>query len=408
MNKSTQEIKCPHCGVVFNLDEAGYADILNQVRNVEFEKALHDRLEEQQRIAEAKTRQALAEAKAASDKKASELEAKLKEELAQARAALDKADTEKELAVNKATQDAKAKQAELEAKIEQAQTEKKAALLEQKAEFNDALKLKEMEVNTAKAALEERLRFSRELSTQGIGAEFENWCEAEFEKIRYLAFPDADFIKDTTLAEGTKGDYIFRDYIEGIEFISIMFEMKNEADDTQKGKKNKDFYSKLDKDRIKKKCEFAILVSTLEPDNDVFNKGIYLVHEYEKMLVVRPQFFIEIIGMLRAAAKTSFEDRKQLQKLREQNIDITKFEEELNSFVSSFDTSAKHFHANMKKALDDIDKSITDLEKVKGFIKTALGHLDTASNKVEKVSVKSLTRGNPTMQAKFKELNSGE
>lgn len=404
MSTANQEIKCPHCGVVFNLDEAGYADILNQVRNVEFEKELHDRLEQQQRTQKAEAKAELTKAEAAAEKKVAEVEAKLKAELADLKAALENADTVKQLAVQVATQDSAKREQELKAKLAAAETDSKLALSTAKLDFNEQLKLKELEVSTAKAALEERLRFSRELSTQGIGAEFEQWCEAEFEKIRFMAFPDAEFKKDTTLAEGTKGDYIFRDFMEGIEFISIMFEMKNEADNNVKGKKNKDFYSKLDKDRVKKGCEFAILVSTLEADNDVFNKGIYLVHEYEKMLVVRPQFFIEIIGMLRSAAKNSFEDKKQLQKLREQNLDITKFEENWNDFVSSFGSSSKHFYTNMEKAVEDIDKSIKDLENVKKAIKTALGHLETANNKVDKVSIKSLTKGNPTMEQKFKEL----
>lgn len=408
MSAGTQEIKCPHCGTVFNLDEAGYADILNQVRSAEFEKELHDRLAQQERTAKAEIKEAVAKAETAAANSRAELEAKLNTELSDLKAAVAKAASDQELAVTKATKEAAAKEAELKAKLEAAGNEAKLALKEQESEFAAKLQGKELELSTAKAALEERLRFGRELSTQGIGAEFESWCEREFNKIRSMAFPNAYFEKDTTLAEGTKGDFIFRDYIEKVEFISIMFEMKNEADNNLKGKKNKEFFAKLDKDRVKKGCEFAILVSTLEPEDDVYNKGIHIVHGYEKMLVIRPQFFIEIIAMLRSAAQNSFEDRKQLKALREQNVDITKFEEELLNFQNSFGTSAKHFHTNMAKALTDIDKSIDDLKKVKTAIETALGHLDTASNKVDKVSIKSLTKGNPTMQAKFKELGQGE
>ena len=265
----------------------------------------------------------------------------------------------------------------------------------------------EVQLKAANEQVEFYKNFKAQQSTKAIGESLEIYAETEFNKVRSYAFPRAKFGKDNEIsASGSKGDFIFRDFDEtGLEFISIMFEMKNEADTTKTKHKNADFLKELDKDRREKKCEYAVLVTMLEADNDYYNTGIVDVsHEYEKMYVIRPQFFIQLIGLLRNAALNSLQYQQELALIREQNIDITHFEEDLEVFKNAF---AKNYHSastNFKKAIDEIDKAIKRMEEVKRFLTTSENQLRLANNKLDDVSVKKLTRNNPTMKAKFEEL----
>ena len=263
------------------------------------------------------------------------------------------------------------------------------------------------ELRLANEQVEFYKNFKAQQSTKEIGESLERYAESEFDRIRSFAFPNAYFEKDNKVsARGSKGDFIFRDFDDnGLEFISIMFEMKNEADGTEKKHKNADFYKELDKDRREKNCEYAVLVTMLEADNDYFNTGIVDVsHEYEKMYVVRPQFFIQLIGLLRNAALNSLKYKQELALIREQNIDITHFEEDLDAFKLAFAKNYNSASVNFGKAIDEIDKAIKRMEEVKKFLTTSENQLRLANNKLDDVSVKKLTRKNPTMKAKFDAL----
>ena len=388
------EIKCPNCGEVFTVNESQYSELLSQVRTAEFDKEIHERIRQEL---------ALAEQKALNEQQ--EKLAKKDQEIAQLQNQIQQFDTEKELAKKEVEQTAS--QSLLEKERDQV---KNQLLLQEKENELSLTSVKqnyEAQLKVANEQVEFYKNFKAQQSTKAIGESLEQYAESEFNKVRSFAFPNAYFEKDNKVsARGSKGDFIFRECDEnGVEIISIMFEMKNEADGTEKKHKNADFYKELDKDRREKNCEYAVLVTMLEADNDYFNTGIVDVsHEYEKMYVVRPQFFIQIIGLLRNAALNSLKYKQELALVREQNIDITHFEEDLDAFKVAFAKNYNSASVNFGKAIDEIDKAIKRMEEVKKFLTTSENQLRLANNKLDDVSVKKLTRKNPTMKAKFDAL----
>ncbi|MBR5419102.1 DUF2130 domain-containing protein [Candidatus Saccharibacteria bacterium] len=379
------EIKCPKCGTTFKVDDASYADILSQVRGAEFENELHARLEES-------AKQAAADKELALAKNAAEIE-RLKSEL-------KSAETEKELAIAKALAPVEKERdqlaSDLKAKSSEAQLRETSII----AQYKGALKLKDDEIQQLKD-------MKAKLSTKMIGETLEQHCQNSFNQIRMAAFPNAYFEKDNDARTGSKGDYIFRECDEnGNEIVSIMFEMKNENETTATKHKNEDFFKELDKDRKEKKCEYAVLVSLLEADSELYNTGIVDVsYKYEKMYVIRPQFFIPIITLLRNAALNSMKYKSELALVREQNVDITHFEEEIEAFKSGFARNYELASKRFSSAIDEIDKTITHLQKVKEDLLRSEDNLRLANKKAEDLTIKRLTRGNPTMKAKFDELD---
>lgn len=433
------EIICPHCGKAFKIDEAGYADILKQVRDREFDKALHEQLDLAEK--EKKTAIELAEAKVTSElekhaaKKDAEIE-RLTEELRSSEAAKE---TAIELVAAKAETTLKDEAAKRDAEIERLKAELSATEVAKQLAVKEAvtpvekhrddlarnLEAKEAEQKVLESSLKEahaaELKskdeqiayykdFKAKQSTKMVGESLEQHCEIEFNKIRATAFPRAYFEKDNNARSGSKGDYIFRDSDElDMEFISIMFEMKNESDDTATKKKNEDFLRELDRDRTEKGCEYAVLVSLLEPDSELYNVGIVDVsHRHPKMYVVRPQFFIQIITLLRNAALNSLSYKNELARVREQNIDITNFESELEAFRHGFARNYELASRKFKTAIDEIDKTIDHLQKTKDALLGSENNLRLANNKADDLTIKKLTRGNPTMKAKFDELKNTE
>jgi hypothetical protein len=458
------EIICPHCGKAFKIDEAGYANILKQVRDAEFDKQLHERLElaEQDKrnaveLAQAKVASEMQSTAVAKDAEIQELKARLdagevarklavsealsaveKErdalanELARARqdkqsaSELAEAKRVSELQNAAATKDAeiqglKAKIDAIELTQKLAITEALSAVEKERDELKSGLERAALEKQLAEKSLKdryetqikdrddaiERLRdMKARLSTKMVGETLEQHCETEFNRIRATAFPRAYFEKDNDARTGSKGDYIFRDSDEaGTEIVSIMFEMKNESDRTATKNRNEDFLKELDKDRSEKGCEYAVLVSLLEPDSELYNTGIIDVfHRYPKMYVVRPQFFLPIITLLRNAAMNSLKYKSELALMRAQNIDITNFETELETFKGAF---AKNYDLASRRfltAIEEIDKSIDHLQKTKEALLGTDRNLRLANDKAQDVTIKKLTRGNATMAAKFAEL----
>jgi hypothetical protein len=458
------EIICPHCTKAFKIDEAGYADILKQVRDGEFEQQLHERLELAEKdklnaveLAKSKVGSEMQKAAAAKDAEIQALKAKV-----------DSGEVTKKLAVTEALGKVEKERNALAGELEQAKRDKQAATeladaklakelqetsatkdkeiqylknkldttqLEQKVEitgavslvekerdkFKNDLKQAELEKQLSEKSLKdkyetqikdrddaiERLRdMKARLSTKMVGETLEQHCDTEFNRIRATAFPRAYFEKDNDVRAGSKGDYIFRDSDEaGTEIVSIMFEMKNEIDTTSTKKKNEDFLRELDKDRIEKGCEYAVLVSLLEPDSELYNSGIVDVfHRFPKMYIVRPQFFIPITTLLRNAAMKSLEYKKELALIKAQSVDVTNFENDLDKFKTAF---AKNYDLASKKfqtAIDEIDKSIDHLQKTKDALLSTDRNLRLANDKSQDVTIKKLTRRNPTMAAKFDEL----
>jgi hypothetical protein len=461
------DIICPHCGKAFKIDEAGYADILRQVRDSAFEQQLHERLELAERdkraaveLARSKAAQESQKAAASKDAELQDLRARLdaaevarqlavtqalsaveKErdalthELTQARhdrqAASRLAEARMEQALQKATSEHQARILALQGQLEALQltqrlavTEAVGAVEKEREELRSGLQRMALEKQLAEQSLKdkyetqlkdrddaiERLRdMKARLSTKMVGETLEQHCETEFNRIRATAFPRAYFEKDNDARTGSKGDYIFRDRDEsGTEIVSIMFEMKNEADRTATKNRNEDFLKELDRDRQEKGCEYAVLVSLLEPDSELYNTGIVDVfHRYPKMYVVRPQFFLPIITLLRNAAMHALKYKTELALVKAQNIDITNFEGELetfkNAFAKNFDLASRRFQT----AIEEIDKSIDHLQKTKEALLGANRNLRLANDKAQDVTIKKLTRGNPTMAAKFAELPRG-
>lgn len=392
------EIKCPHCGTVFTIDEAEYADIAQQVRTAEFDKELHTRLAEAEKAKQTEIK--LAEAKVA--EKTQSAAAEKDAEIQRLKAELNAADTATELAVAKALADTQKELGEAKNKLALQEAE-------QQVQENALKQSHSKEIALLHEQVEQYRDFKAKQSVKLLGESLEQHCENEFNRSRSLAFPNAEFGKDNNAAGGSKGDYIFRDFsAAGVEYISIMFEMKNEADTTTTKKKNCDFFAKLDKDRTEKGCEYAVLVSMLEEDSELYDGITDVSHEYPKMFVIRPQFFLPIIALLRNAAQATIDVKAELEQIKQQNIDITNFEVELAAFQTGFDVNVKNYKAKYSEAIDEIDKSITRLEKVKDALRLSGTHLDRANNKVDALSIKKLTRNNPTMKAKFAELEGPE
>ena len=408
------ELKCPKCGTTFKVDDTSYADILNQVRNHEFEAELEKRLEQSLRSEKQSHQAEIAELKAKFEQASTELKAKLAQNKTEFEAKLAQSKTEQELAVARATAPIERERDSLKNSLVAAQNEAKlnletansraklseAALI---TKYESALKLKEEE--------NERLKdLKSKLSTKMVGETLEQHCQTEFNRIRAAAFPHAYFEKDNDARTGSKGDYIFRELDEaGNEIVSIMFEMKNENETTATKHKNEDFFKELDKDRREKNCEYAILVSLLESDSELYNTGIVDVsYRYEKMYVIRPQFFIPIITLLRNAALSSLQYKQELAVVRSQNIDITHFEENMEKFKVGFARNYDLASRKFKTAIDEIDKTINSLQKTKDALLSSENNLRLANNKAEELTIKRLTRGNPTMVQKFADLHASK
>lgn len=392
------EIKCPHCGTAFTIDKAEYADIVQQVRTAEFDLELHARLAEAEKAKQIEIE--LAVAKAAH--KSNEVLVQKDAEIQQLRGSLEAATIDRELAVTKAIQAA-------ERKLGDAENQLALRIAEQKVKDAAARESHSKEL-ALKDDLIERLKdMKAKLSVKLLGENLEQHCEIEFNRNRSLAFPLAQFAKDNDAAGGAKGDYIFRDFsADGVEYISIMFEMKNEADVSVYKKKNTDFLAKLDKDRRDKGCEYAVLVSMLEEDSELYAGITDVSHEYPKMFVIRPQFFLAIIALLRNAAQDTIQVKSELEQVKKQNIDITTFEAELESFKAGFGRNYELASRKFADAIKEIDAAIGRLQKVKEALLGSETNLRLANDKAVALTVKKLTRGNKTMQAKFAEVESSD
>ncbi len=390
------EIICPKCHTAFTIDEAGYADILQQVRNHAFEEELARQLRaaEQERA----NAVAVAEAKAASELAQKTADKNL--EIERLRADIQAAEIARQLAVSQAVSAIEKERDDLARNLQAAKTEQELLLATTRGQFEKELSLKDEQIEYYKD-------FKAKQSTKMVGESLEQHCEIQFETLRATGFASAQFGKDNDASSGSKGDYIFRDVTaEGAEYISIMFEMKNELDTTATKKKNEDFFKELDKDRNEKGCEYAVLVSLLEPDNELYNAGIVDVsHRYPKMYVVRPQFFIPIITLLRNAATNVATYKAELARVKEQNLDITNFENELETFKTGFAKNYDLASRKFQNAIDAIDKSIAQLQKVKEELQGSENNLRLANDKADGLTIKKLTKGNPTMAAKFEEAH---
>ena len=443
---SMNEIKCPHCGEMFTIDEAGFAAILKQVRDAEFHKEVrrHEQLmaSEKQQAVQLAVAEALAKAQgdaAQKESRIAELEARLQAEQRERESQQRLAHAERERALADAVATKDARIAELEQRVEAQgrafEAEKKLAVEQARSALErerDALAaqvaLKDAEKSQATSALKEQLAIELKakddiiaykegeierykdmkarLSTKMVGESLEQHCETEFNKIRAAAFPRAYFEKDNDASEGSKGDFIFRECDEeGNEIVSIMFEMKNESDDSSHRHKNEDFFKKLDADRRKKGCEYAVLVTLLEPESELYNQGIVDVsYRFEKMYAIRPQFFLPMISILRNAALNSMAYKAELAVVRNQNIDITNFEEQMETFKSGFARNYDLASRKFQTAIDEIDKTILHLQKTKDALVSSENNLRLANNKAQDLTIKRLTRNNPTMKAAFEAL----
>ena len=418
------EIICPNCEKAFKVDKAGFAEILKQVRDHQFDEELEKRIslekkdkENAVKIAKNEAEKSFQEKVNQKDKELIELKAKSSTELAEKltkkdaeiaemKSKIENEEVEKKLALSEAIKEIEKERDKLINELKNKDTEKELFekslnekhLIELKAK-DDIIKVKDEEIVFRKD-------MKLKLSTKMIGETLEQHCEAEFNKLRATGFQNAYFEKDNDVRTGSKGDFIYRETDEeGNEFISIMFEMKNEGDETATKKKNEDFLKELDKDRNDKKCEFAVLVTLLESDSELYNSGIVDVsHKFNKMYVVRPQFFIPIITLLRNASINSLEYRKELNLMRNQNIDITNFEDKLTNFTEGFSKNYNSASTHFQKAIAEIDKSIARMQKVKQELTTSENQLRLANKKAEDLTIKKLTYNNPTMRDKFEEI----
>ena len=408
------EIKCPKCNQVFKADEAGFADIKKQVRDREFEDELKEKMNSFEResksavqLAEAAVRdelkdqlvkkdQALIELKANGERLLTEATSKKDMEIEKLKSQLDNSTREAQISISKALEPIKKERDDLANELKMAEKEHQLSQKSIKDEFESQLKAKDDIIEYQK---DMRLK----LSTKMIGESLEQHCETEFNKIRASGFQKATFEKDNDASSGSKGDYIFRESDEnGNEVISIMFEMKNEVDETATKKRNEDFLKKLDKDRNQKGCEYAVLVSRLEKDSELYNQGIVDVsHLYDKTYVIRPQFFIPMISLLRNAALKSMQYKTEMELMKAQNTDITNFEEKLNIFKTGFAKNYDLANRKFQTAISEIDKTISHLQKTKDALLSSDRNLRLANNKAEDLTIKKLTHGNPTMKEKF-------
>ena len=405
-----QEIKCPHCGKVFQVDESGYAGIVQQVRDNEFHKELERREAELREKTDASVKIARMEQEKISAEEIQRKDARIAEmdkEIEALKAKLRGAETETRLAVSEAISEKEKELAdkplsitELEGKLESKAAESELREKSLKDQYESALKMKDEQIEYYKD-------FKARQSTKMVGESLEQHCQNQFNQIRMTAFPKAYFEKDNDARTGSKGDFIFRESSDdGTEFISIMFEMKNEMDETATKHKNEDFFKELDKDRREKNCEYAVLVTLLEADNDLYNNGIVDVsYKYEKMYVIRPQFFIPMITLLRNAALNSLKYQRELQVVKNQQLDILHFEENMNTFKTAF---AKNYDLASRKfedAINEIDKSIRQLEKVKEALTSSERNLRLANDKAQDLSIKKLTKNAPSVKEMFDELD---
>ena len=393
------DIICPHCNKAFKVDETGYADILKQVRDSEFEKQLHERLE----LAEKEKRSAVELAKERTISEMQKASSVKDAEIQELKARLDATEVTQKLAVTEAVNAIVKERDELRNGLKEAELKKELAEKSLKDKY-------ETQIKDRDDAIERLKDMKARLSTKMVGETLEQHCETEFNRIRATAFPNAYFEKDNDARTGSKGDYLFKDRnADGTEIVSIMFEMKNESDATATKKKNEDFLRELDKDRNEKECEYAVLVSLLESESDLYNTGIVDVgHRYPKMYVIRPQFFIPMITLLRNASMKSLEFKTELARVREQSIDVTTFEDDLETFKGAFARNYDLASRKFQKAIDEIDKSIDHLQKTKEALLGTEDNLRLANNKAQEVTIKKLTRKNPTMASKFEELKKEE
>ena len=378
-----KELKCPKCGSTFTVDEADYALLLNQVKNAEFETELARRIREMEQTQKMAVNLQLSEVKSQSQAKESQLQSQIQA---------------------------------LQAQIQQAEQAKQLAVAQVRQQATEAYMRKEQELAQEKTKWEEQLKAAQEqvayykemklkMSTKMVGETLEIHCSTLFNQLLRPLMPNAYFEKDNEVVEGTKGDFVFRDKSEdGVEYVSIMFEMKNENDETATKHKNEDFLAKLDSDRRKKGCEYAVLVSMLEPESELYNGGIVdMSHRYEKMYVIRPQFFIPLITLLCQTSKKSLDAKRELALVKAQQVDVTNFEEKLTAFKDSFTRNVRLANDKFNTAIDEIDNTIKRLTKVREALVASGDYLDKADKKLEDVTVKRLTYGNPTMKAKFEE-----
>ena len=451
-----QEIKCPKCGEIFQVDESGYAEIVRQVRDKEFRQELERReteltekkdselrlvRAEQERVLEAR----LAEQKEAASKReleqkeeSAERERRLREEaekrerelreetekrereqreaaersrqeLTELRAELDRAQQAQELAVIRAMQDREKQLADSRAETDRLRAELELQAQQSKLNENTLIERQRNELRVRDEEIERLKDFKTRQSTKMVGESLEQHCLTQFNSVRMMSFPNAYFEKDNDARTGSKGDFIFRESADGVEFISIMFEMKNETDTTSTKHKNEDFFKELDKDRCEKKCEYAVLVSLLESDSELYNGGIVDVsYRYPKMFVIRPQFFIPLISLLRNAALSSLSYRRELSIIRDRECDLTNFEDNINTFKESFARNYRIASDRFKTAIEEIDKTILHLQKTKDALLSSENNLRIANNKTDELSIKRLTRNAPTVRAMLEDIKHGE
>ena len=436
-----KELKCPQCGSVFSVDEADYASIVSQVKTQEFEAEIKSRLDEIEKQnatkQEAEALKLNQEFQGKLNSKDIELSQKANE-IAMLQTQINSFNQTKQLELDAERSKMNEEIARLKSVIEQNENKIRVAVLEEQNKAKDIIQEKEnslielrsqIDVNQKEATIREanikedyerQLKQKQELvdyykdmkaklSTKMIGESLEAHCSNEFNLVRTSMFPNAYFDKDNDASHGSKGDFIFRDYADGIEYISIMFEMKNEMDETATKHKNDDFLAKLDKDRREKNCEYAVLVSLLEPDNDFYNNGIVDVsYKYPKMFVVRPQFFMPIISLLTQASRKSVEYQRELILAKQQSIDVTNFEKKLNDFKNKFGGHYQHACEKFNKAIDEIDKTIRSLQEMKANLLSSENYLRLANNDTDSLTIKKLTHGNPTMKQKFEEARKAD
>lgn len=451
-----QEIKCPKCGEIFQVDESGYAEIVRQVRDKKFRQELERReteltekkdselrlvRAEQERVLESR----LAEQKEAASKReleqkeeSAERERRLREEaekrerelreetekrereqreaaersrqeLTELRAELDRAQQAQELAVIRAMQDREKQLADSRAETDRLRAELELQAQQSKLNENTLIERQRNELRVRDEEIERLKDFKTRQSTKMVGESLEQHCLTQFNSVRMMSFPNAYFEKDNDARTGSKGDFIFRESADGVEFISIMFEMKNETDTTSTKHKNEDFFKELDKDRCEKKCEYAVLVSLLESDSELYNGGIVDVsYRYPKMFVIRPQFFIPLISLLRNAALSSLSYRRELSIIRDRECDLTNFEDNINTFKESFARNYRIASDRFKTAIEEIDKTILHLQKTKDALLSSENNLRIANNKADELSIKRLTRNAPTVRAMLEDIKHGE
>ena len=431
-----KELKCPKCGNVFKVDEADYAAIVGQVKNAEVNQEVERRMKELEKQQKAEQKAETLKAEQNYQKLLSEKELNLTQkdaEIAKLQSQLEGIENTNQLSLAKEIAKKDKEIAALQTQLSSNESKLKVAILEEQNKSKDFLQKKEQEIQKLKGDMElaqkeaiikeknlkedfqSRLKLKQEevdhykelkahMSTKMIGESLEVHCSTEFNRVRSMMYPCAYFEKDNNASGGSKGDFIFRDTADGVEYISIMFEMKNEMETTATKHKNEDFFAKLDKDRKEKGCEYAVLVSLLEPDSELYNEGIVDVsYKYPKMYVIRPQFFMPLISLLTQASKKSIEYQKELILARQQSVDVTNFENKVNAFRDKFAGHYQKASEKFNKAIEEIDKTIKSLQKMKDNLLSSENYLRLANNDTEDLSIKKLTRGNPTMKEKFEE-----